>query len=153
MIGISVVMTLSSCKEEQRKITFNDLPFVSQEFLSAHFPNEVVSYIMEDDEMFDKTYEVRFIDGDNVDFDAEGVWDNVDCHNVCDRRNNEWNIECGTDRLRYCIVLGCDEPCTKDHRTEANCKKESVNLIYERLTVAHRKTFLKKPSLFGLLSR
>ena len=81
MIGISVIMTLSSCKDEQRKITFNDLPFVSQEFLSAHFPNEVVSYIMEDDEMFDKTYEVRFIDGDNVDFDAEGVWDNVDCHN------------------------------------------------------------------------
>lgn len=81
IIGISVVIALSSCKEEYNKITFNDLPATSQEFLNTHFPNEVLSYIMEDKEMFDKTYEVHFADGDNVDFDADGLWDNVDCHN------------------------------------------------------------------------
>ena len=36
---------------------------------------------MKDFEIFDKSYEVFFADGDNVEFNSTGFWENVDCHN------------------------------------------------------------------------
>lgn len=79
--SLFVVLFLSSCKDEYTKISFTDLPYESQVFLNTHFPNEVVSHIMKDSEIFDKSYEVFFTDGDNVEFNSTGFWENVDCHN------------------------------------------------------------------------
>lgn len=77
---LSTMFLFTSCKDEYVKITFNDLPLLAREFLNTHFPNETISYIMEDNEIFDHSYEVNFTNGNNVDFDAYGEWYNVDCH-------------------------------------------------------------------------
>lgn len=70
--------------------------------------------------MFDKTYEVYFTDGDNVDFDKNGEWDNIDCHSdsvpstvldikIINYINNNHNgchvVEIDKDRNDYNVEL------------------------------------------------
>ena len=79
-VVLSTMFLFTSCEDEYSKITFNDLPLLAREFLNTHFPNETISYIMEDNEILDHSYEVNFTSGNNVDFKGDGEWYNVDCH-------------------------------------------------------------------------
>ena len=77
---LSTMFLFTSCEDEYTKITFNDLPLLAREFLDTHFPSEIISYIMEDNEIFDHSYEVNFVNGNNVDFNSLGEWYSIDCH-------------------------------------------------------------------------
>ena len=70
---LSTMFLFTSCEDEYTKITFNDLPLLAREFLDTHFPSEIISYIMEDNEIFDHSYEVNFVNGNNVDFNKKTI--------------------------------------------------------------------------------
>ncbi len=78
-LALAMMFLFANCKDEYSKIEFNDLPVMAREFLNTHFPNETISYIMEDSEVFDHSYEVHFTNGNNVDFKSDGEWYSVDC--------------------------------------------------------------------------
>lgn len=69
--------TFVSCKNVI--ITVDKLPSAAQSFIKEHFPGSTVSYVKKDSEFAKSTYEVVFQDGTEVEFDAKGQWDNVDC--------------------------------------------------------------------------
>ena len=58
-----------------RIIKYEQLPQQSKVFISTHFADGKVSYVTIDD----GKYEVKMIDGVELNFLRDGEWDNVDC--------------------------------------------------------------------------
>lgn len=66
-----------SCKD--LIITADKLPSAAQAFIKEYFPQSAVSYAKKDKELLKTTYEVVLQDGTEIEFDAKGQWDKVDC--------------------------------------------------------------------------
>ena len=58
----------------------NQLPANARKTLQSSFPKSQISYIKIDKDMLQsKTYEVKFTNGVEIDFDSKGNWKEVDC--------------------------------------------------------------------------
>lgn len=56
------------------------LPSNAQTFVKQYFADLTFSYLKIDKELFEATpYEVNFADGSKIDFDKNGVWQEIDC--------------------------------------------------------------------------
>lgn len=76
-----VISLLVSCNNnDSRNLSFNNLPSEGQSFITEHFSELKISKAMRDD---DGSYDVRFSDGTEIDFDAQGRWTSV---NATDRK-------------------------------------------------------------------
>lgn len=62
-----------------KQIAVNQLPNNAVSFIQKHFDTANVSYAKVDKDIFDKSYEVIFVDGSKVEFDKKGEWKEVDC--------------------------------------------------------------------------
>lgn len=62
-----------------KQITVNQLPKKAITFIDTHFKAIDVSYAKEEKELFNKNYEVIFVDGSKVEFNKEGEWKEIDC--------------------------------------------------------------------------
>lgn len=62
-----------------KTISVTEIPNKSQKFLKTHFADSKVAYATKDKELLDVTYDVTFVNGDNVEFDKKGEWKEVDC--------------------------------------------------------------------------
>ncbi|MDY6371463.1 MAG: PepSY-like domain-containing protein [Bacteroidales bacterium] len=83
-LAIAAIVTaaaFASCacsKPEKRVIEFTALPQAAQTFVQTHFADKQVAIVYRDRELFDKDYEVIFMDGSNVDFNGSGTWTEVE---------------------------------------------------------------------------
>ncbi|MEG2240419.1 MAG: PepSY-like domain-containing protein [Alistipes sp.] len=78
-----MIVGVSACTGEDRPIQLKQLPDVARQLLSLHFPDMKIAYLTEDDGVFSKSYEVGFINGDEIDFAKDGMWTEVNCkHSV-----------------------------------------------------------------------
>lgn len=57
-------------------ITKEQLPKISQQFIDQHFTKQNISYCIKDHDSFD----VKFENGYEVDFDKKGEWKEIDCN-------------------------------------------------------------------------
>ncbi len=75
---IVCLLTITGLNARNRNIKI--LPERAQNFIVATFPTKTISYI-EADRDFDEplTYEVKFTDGVDVEFDKGGKWNKIDC--------------------------------------------------------------------------
>lgn len=79
---LACVISLCACNSRagnDRLIQVNQLPATAQQLIKKHFPNRTVSVVKEDKDLTSKDYEVIFANGDKIDFDNKGNWDNIDC--------------------------------------------------------------------------
>lgn len=58
-----------------KKIDISKMPQAAQMFLTKAFPNNKVTSAMMDD----RDYKVMMTDGTSVEFDAKGVWKDIEC--------------------------------------------------------------------------
>lgn len=66
---------LVSCNDnDSRNLSFNNLPNEGQSFITEYFSDLKISQSMRDD---DGSYDVRFTNGTEIDFDAQGRWTSV----------------------------------------------------------------------------
>lgn len=65
--------------DKEENVTFDDLPQKAQDFITAHFGDETVAFVVYDKEPFDKNYEVSFSSGNKVEFNKDGKWTDIDC--------------------------------------------------------------------------
>jgi len=77
---VATVSSFTAKADDDRAISVGQLPAKSQEFIQSHFKGIDVSYAKVERDYFDKSYEVRFVNGSKVEFEKNGEWDNVDCH-------------------------------------------------------------------------
>jgi len=80
MLALFVSASVFTARADDRPIAVNQLPAKSQEFIQTYFKGVGVSYATADRDYFDRSYEVRFVNGTKVEFEKNGEWDNVDCH-------------------------------------------------------------------------
>ena len=76
----SSLLIVVACNAQKRKITVKELPVAAQTFITANFPNQATSYIIEDKDITETEYEVRFTGGAEVEFDGKGNWKEVDAN-------------------------------------------------------------------------
>ncbi len=75
LLAALVCIPFISSADDDYAIQFTQLPAVSQTFVKTHFSGSQVSYCLRDSH----SYEVRFTDGAEVEFDNAGNWKEVDC--------------------------------------------------------------------------
>lgn len=73
-------MCISTLRADNEKpIQMNQLPAAAQQFIKQHFADRKVALAKVETELMSKSYEVIFTDGDHIDFDSNGNWEEVDC--------------------------------------------------------------------------
>ena len=76
---VCLLMQSLSSFADDRVIPTQQLPAAAQTFMQNTFPGQGIAYATIDRDFGKTTYDVRLNDGTEVDFDAKGTWDKVDC--------------------------------------------------------------------------
>lgn len=80
ILFLSVALMPSMMKaDDDRPITFEQLPQQSQQFIKKYFADNSIALVKMEDEFFNKSYDVIFTNGTKIEFDKDGVWKEVDC--------------------------------------------------------------------------
>lgn len=64
---------------DDKPIEVANLPEKALTFMKQNFPEAKVSYAKMEDDLWNKTYEVVFVNGQKLEFDKNGEWTEVDC--------------------------------------------------------------------------
>jgi len=83
MLGVALCAGWSSCSDDDNdnpdeQITKEELPKVSQDFLSTYFSGSKITRVDREGDYDGSAYEVKFADGGEVEFDAAGEWISVE---------------------------------------------------------------------------
>ena len=65
--------------DNDKQINFTQLPKAAQKFVKQHFPKAKIAFVKMETELFDKSYDVVFNNGDKLEFDKKGEWTEVNC--------------------------------------------------------------------------
>lgn len=65
--------------DNDKPINFAQLPQAAQQFVKQHFPKAKIAFVKMETELFDKSYDVVFNNGDKLEFDKKGEWTEVNC--------------------------------------------------------------------------
>lgn len=68
--------------DNDKAIAFEKLPAAAQQFVKQYFPNEKVAFAKSEYQFFGSTYDVMFINGDDLEFDKNGQWTEVNCRRL-----------------------------------------------------------------------
>ena len=77
LLSVLALFALASARADGREepISFDRLPKSAQEFLTTHFKDLTLAYIVADHKIMTVEYEVTYTDRTEVDFRADGSWD------------------------------------------------------------------------------
>lgn len=64
---------------DEKAITLSQLPPAARQTIMTHFPGHKVSIAKVESELFSKTYTVIFTNGEKIEFDGKGRWEEVKC--------------------------------------------------------------------------
>lgn len=82
LITVVLSLTLWTCAvqaDDDKPVKFSQIPQKAQTFIKKHFSATDISYAKMESDFFDKTYDVYFTNGNNVEFDKKGEWKEVVC--------------------------------------------------------------------------
>ncbi len=65
--------------DNDKPITFDQLPELSQTIVKKNFADLKISHITKDTEVMDRAYDVLFTNGTEIEFDRKGNWTEVEC--------------------------------------------------------------------------
>ena len=65
--------------DNDKPVQVNQLPAAAQTFLNTYFKDVKVALATQDTELFSKSYDVVFNNGDRVEFNKSGEWTEVRC--------------------------------------------------------------------------
>ena len=68
--------------DNDKPITFEQLPAPAQTFIKQNFPNAKVAFVKMEKEFLDASYDVMFVNGDKVEFDKKGNWKDINCRRM-----------------------------------------------------------------------
>ena len=79
IITLLITINCNIYADKDKSIKIEELPQNAQVFIKNYFPDIEVSFAKTDNEIFDRNYEVFFVNGCKVEFDRKGNWIDVDC--------------------------------------------------------------------------
>ena len=78
-LALFTIGIVTASADKNRIIAKENLPQKSQQFITTHFGDMKISYVKEERDFLEKSYEVVFVDGSKVEFARNGEWKEVDC--------------------------------------------------------------------------
>lgn len=75
---LAAIASANADNRNERPVTIDRFPEVSQEFLAAHFKGLTVAYAVEEAKYYGKEYEVTYTDRTEVEFRSDGQWSSVE---------------------------------------------------------------------------
>lgn len=79
ILAVFSIGVITAKADNDRVISKENLPVKAQQFVNAHFSGSKISYVKEERDFFDRSYEIVFADGAKVEFNRGGEWIDVDC--------------------------------------------------------------------------
>lgn len=76
LMAAILTMSLTMSADDDRIITFDQMPLTSQTFLKQHFSNKVPLVLTVDHDDYTIVYE----SGEKIEFDKKGNWKDVECY-------------------------------------------------------------------------
>ncbi|MCM1355618.1 MAG: PepSY-like domain-containing protein [Staphylococcus sp.] len=79
MVCLVACLTWSCSDDDKDEVVINEanLPQAAQTFIKQFYPNDKVARVTKDTEHANSEYEVKFVSGQEVEFDAAGQWTDV----------------------------------------------------------------------------
>ncbi len=65
--------------DEDKPIEVSQLPTAAQEFINTHFADRQIALAKMESDLFSKSYDVIFTNGDKAEFDSKGTWTEINC--------------------------------------------------------------------------
>ena len=78
-LALFTIGIVTASADKNRIIAKENLPQKSQQFITTHFGDMKISYVKEERDFLEKSFEVVFADGTKVEFARNGEWKEVDC--------------------------------------------------------------------------
>lgn len=79
LLSLLIITLTTVSADNDKPITVEQLPATAKQFIQNYFQGVTVSYAKQETELFDKSYEVVFTNGNKVEFNKKGEWKDVDC--------------------------------------------------------------------------
>ena len=76
--ALCIAVATSACADDDKPIQFSQLPQTAQQFVKQYFGNEKVALAKMESDFFGKNYDIIFANGDKVEFDGAGNWEEED---------------------------------------------------------------------------
>lgn len=74
----ATLFALQSCSDDDKLVSYNELPSVAKEFVSNNFPAATITSTLKDHDTFGYTYQVTLSDGTAIEFEKDGEWIEVE---------------------------------------------------------------------------
>ena len=78
ILALGVIM-FQSVEAKDQVIEFSGLPAKSQQIVTSHFDKSKIALIKKDAGFFNSSYDVVFNDGNEIEFNDNGEWKEIDC--------------------------------------------------------------------------
>ena len=79
LLLVSVFTLQFVSADNDKPITFAQLPAEAQQFVKQNFGDAKVAFVKKESEIFDTSYDLMFVNGDKIEFDKKGAWTEVKC--------------------------------------------------------------------------
>ena len=89
-VALLLILTFAfacSYANDDKEITFSQLPKTAQAFVKQNFDTTKISYVTKESELFDTDYNLFFEDGTKIEFNKKGNWTSIKnkASQVCDK--------------------------------------------------------------------
>ena len=74
-----VIFSIPAMADGDRPISVDKMPQKAQAFITKYFSGTSVAIAKQEGGIMDKSYDVVFKNGDKVEFDSKGNWENIEC--------------------------------------------------------------------------
>lgn len=74
-----VTFQVSVHADNNKPISMTQLPSTAQQTIKKYFSNRKVALAKQETDIFEKSYEVVFNNGEKIEFDRRGNWTEIDC--------------------------------------------------------------------------
>lgn len=79
LLFCALFVQVTAFADIERPVTFGQLPVAAQQTIKKHFANRKIALAKMEYEVFGKTYDVIFTNGDKIEFDSKGQWIDIHC--------------------------------------------------------------------------
>lgn len=81
LITMSVILAsvTTVLADNDRPVQISQLPQQAQTFLNSHFKGGKIAMVTAEREWLGQEYKVVFVNGDKIEFDSKGNWENIEC--------------------------------------------------------------------------
>lgn len=79
LMMLSVCMMQFAWANEDRAVSFEQLPQAARSFIQTHFAGKKVAFSKMDKDWLEVSYSVVLVDGSKVEFDRKGNWKEIKC--------------------------------------------------------------------------